>query len=167
MDGVVLGGLATSTSRILLVVHGVLGAATVAICTHLAVWSFPYLTGKPARHRGVRTFALVGTMTYAAQFALGMVLYPTYALRVKLAYLTASPSLAWVARLFDVKEHWVALGLPLALAAVVFSVRRPAGVPGPVWPRAVFACALGAAVCAWMGGLIGLYASAVRSIGSL
>jgi hypothetical protein len=66
------------------------------------------------------------------------------------------------ARLFDIKEHWAAIGLPLALLAFLLSRRAPEDL---LAARLLFGSALGAALCAWSAALIGLWVSAVRAIG--
>jgi hypothetical protein len=69
-----------------------------------------------------------------------------------------------LARLFDVKEHWVAIGLPLMAVAclLVFAwdPRRDGRGPRVL----LLACSGGAAACAWIGGLVGLIVTAVRAV---
>jgi hypothetical protein len=87
-----------------------------------------------------------------------------------------------VARLFDIKEHVVALGLVLAVAACALAfalvrMRRRAipngdgddgdGEPRIALERLLHACALGMASCAWFGGIVGLYVSSFRSVGAV
>lgn len=67
-----------SSARLLLVVHAVVGVATVATATHLVIWL--------AKKRDARFFATVGFCCYAAQFLLGNFLYPTYKVRVRAEY---------------------------------------------------------------------------------
>ena len=74
-------------ARWLLVVHAVLGAATVATTTHLALWSWQASRGRRARIPGVRWFAGVALIITALQFLVGNVLYPTYKVRVRAEYL--------------------------------------------------------------------------------
>src|SRR5262249_37265481 len=131
--------LAEWPARFGLVVHAVLGAAVVAVCTHLVVWTYPLVVGRPARPRGIAWFAAAGSILYGMQLPFGLMRYPTY--KVHVAPALANPDLGWALRLFELKEHWVALGFPLLLAAWVLARR------GSPWVR--FACALGAALCAW------------------
>ncbi len=72
---------------------------------------------------------------------------------------------AKVARWFDVKEHWLALGLMLAVAVAVMARvwdprRRGAGIA-----PAVFALAVGAALTGWIGAIIGVVVSSHRAVG--
>jgi hypothetical protein len=83
----------------------------------------------------------------------------------------ASPpaSLRPVARLFDVKEHWVALGLPIALAACALAWAwdpRKSGA-STVAGRALFAAAVGATAVAWFAATVGLVVTSYRSVGGL
>jgi hypothetical protein len=70
-----------------------------------------------------------------------------------------------IARWFDVKEHWVAMGLPLALGCMVLLLtwdpRRDGGGPATM----IFLLALGAAATLWLGAIIGVITSSWRAIG--
>jgi len=84
---------------------------------------------------------------------------------------TDAPNLDRVSRTFDIKEHWVALGLALAaaLCALVyaFDARKDLTTPGAtVAARAVVALAIAVAACAWIGAIVGLYVSSFRSVGA-
>ena len=84
-----------------------------------------------------------------------------------------APALTAVSRVFDVKEHWVALGLALAFAACALAwawdPRRDGGGAGAsaLAGKALFLFAVGTAACAWTGALVGLYVSSFRSVGAL
>lgn len=182
-------------ARWLLLVHAVLGAALVASATHLVIWTRGWMRGHYARPRGVRWFGAIVATLYLLQFGLGNLIYPVYKVRVRAEHFELMSSvvddarartearrviaertragavpdekpadLRPIARLFDVKEHWVALGVPLALAAFLLSRRTPTS---PLGGRLLFACAAGAALCAWAGALIGHWVSAVRAVGGI
>ena len=69
-----------------------------------------------------------------------------------------------VARWFDVKEHWTAIGLALALAcAALLHAWRPERHP-PALGWVAFALALGLAAITWFGAVIGLITTSYRSI---
>jgi hypothetical protein len=191
------------SARFWLIVHGVLGAALVASATHLVVWTWPLLAGKPGRWKGVRTFALVVFALYTASFALGNAIYPVYKVRVRVEYLdeasalradsearatatalvesrrtgvqvpvhrTDAPRLGHVSKIFDIKEHWVALGVPLTFALFVvvrvFDPRRDAAWAGArVVSRAIVFMSVAVAAAAWIGLLVGLYVTSFRAVG--
>jgi hypothetical protein len=177
--------LLESHARWLLVLHAVLGAAVVATTTHLAVWSWRLRRGEARRARGAVWLAVVAASLYLLQFLAGNLLYPVYKVRVRAEYLDSPPAVAGdaqtrrarslapapaappprleaIARLFDVKEHAVALGLALAVAAA-FLARYAREGTGDL----LLCCALGSAGCAWAGGLIGLWVTSFRSVGGL
>lgn len=188
-------------ARLLLVLHAILGAATIAVATHLVLWTRKALRGQGRRLAGLRWFGAVLFGLFALQFAVGNLVYPTYKVRVRgelfdlphaalddlrvraaaRAELLARegraeasapaeateepPQLPRVARLFDVKEHLVALGLFASLGLYWLS-RRSSPEQGEARVLYVglagFACAV-----TWAGAVIGLYTASIRAIGSL
>ncbi|HLU65558.1 MAG TPA: hypothetical protein VKZ63_04755 [Kofleriaceae bacterium] len=171
-----------SEARLLLVLHAVVGAATVAVATHLVVWMRGWLKGRFARRRAVVRFAWLSLALFAATFLLGNLGYPLYKVKVRSAYLENPMALAAeadsreaaearydetsrVVLWFDIKEHWVAMGFILALAcAIVLSRWNPAVHGGELAPM-VLAMALGAAATTWLAAIIGLVTSSYRAIG--
>jgi len=72
-----------------------------------------------------------------------------------------------LARWFEVKEHWVALGLALSVAcALLLFACDPRKAGRAVGPTA-FGFALCAASAAWLGAIIGLVVAASRSVAGL
>jgi hypothetical protein len=171
-------------ARILLVLHAILGAATVAASTHLVVWMRGYLRGKPQRQRAVRRFAWISLVLFGLTFLVGNLGYPVYKVKVRTGYLENPPAVeaampgaepaaveahyqrtAKMARWFDVKEHWVALGFMLALACLLILRRwEPTGEATAIAPLVVGMAATAAAT-AWLAALIGLLTSSYRAIG--
>jgi hypothetical protein len=75
---------------------------------------------------------------------------------------------AKIARWFEVKEHWVALGLALSAGCLLLLLLcdpRKSGrnMVSPV----AFGFALGAATSAWLGAVIGILVAATRSVAGL
>jgi hypothetical protein len=162
----------------------------VGATSHHLLWSRGYRRGDFSRLRGERTFAWVSAAAFAATFLLGNLLYPTYKVRVRAEFLDNPPAiaeearlrlaqheavgarppappsrgLAGVARVFDIKEHWVALGLAASL--LLFALSR---VAHPKDHPQVLALYLGLSVAqcatAWVGALIGLVTASFRSVG--
>lgn len=106
--------------RALLLVHGLTAFALLGSALHLITACLPWLWGAPGRPRLAALHAwLVPTLAFGA-FALGLWLYPTYKLDVRLAVFDTPRAagglgVPWVSRLFDLKEHLAALALPAAL----------------------------------------------------
>jgi hypothetical protein len=75
--------------------------------------------------------------------------------------------LSGVARAFDVKEHWAALGLPLAAGALALTRRWNPKTESVTSRRLLLLCTGGAALCAWLAMIIGLVVTSYRSVGGL
>ena len=163
-------------ARLLLVVHALLGGTLVALTTHHLVW---IIRSRRVRRSGEPRFALLASVFFCLTFLLGSVVYPTYRVRVRAELLDSpaavsreigartapSPSFAAprVARLFDVKEHLVALGLFASLALYGLSRRA-----SPADPEArILYVGLASFCCAttWCGVVIGLYTASIRAVG--
>lgn len=174
-------------ARWLLIGHAVLGAATVAAATHLVVWMRGWLRGRFTRRRAVQRFAWISLALFAATFLFGNLAYPIYKVRVRAEYLddpsavassmrdptperaaAAADQTAKIARWFDVKEHWVAMGLALSIAcAFVLRVWDPTEPGAAAVAPLVLGMAVGAAATAWLGAIVGLLTSSFRALGPL
>jgi hypothetical protein len=175
-------------ARLVLVVHAVLGAALVASATHLVVWMRGYLRGQFARQRAVRRFAGIAVVLFGVTFVAGNLAYPTYKVRVRAGYLENPAAVAAdvqqrggsagevdgvlattarVARWFDVKEHWAAVGLMLSIACwLILRFWNPARDGAGIAP-VVFGLAVGAAATAWLAAIVGLVTASYRAVGPL
>lgn len=172
-------------ARWLLIAHAIVGAATVAVTTHLVVWMRGWLRGRFTRRRAVQRFALLSLALFAATFAIGNLAYPIYKVRVRAGYLedpaavaaamrdptpaeitAAADRTAAAARWFDVKEHWVALGLTLtaALTLILFAWRPKADSDSRVIAPYTLLMAGGAAGAVWIAAIIGVLTAAWRAI---
>lgn len=72
---------------------------------------------------------------------------------------------AKIARWFDVKEHWISLGMALSLGCMVILLMwDPRKHPTAIAPM-VYGMALGAAATTWFGAIVGIVVSSFRSVG--
>jgi len=185
--------LADSAARWLLVLHTALGVAAVGAATHLWLWLRRYLHGQHGLRRSVVRFAWLVLALQLAAFACGNAMYPTYKVEVRAAYLenataiaatqtahvrelerlgareqpTATAELvrraAAAARWFDVKEHWVALGILVSAALVlVLALWRPDD--GPAIAPIVLGLATIAAATLWLAAIIGVLTASWRAV---
>lgn len=191
--------LTETAARWLLVLHTALGVAAVGAATHLVLWVRRYLRGDFTRHAAVRRFAWWLFASQAAAFLAGNLMYPTYKVEVRTAYLENATAVASdyaararetahiaeregvqasvpstsselvtraakAARWFDVKEHWVALGLFVTAALVLllafWDPRRDGGTLAPV----VFGLAIVVAGTLWLAAVIGVLTAAWRAV---
>ena len=191
--------LSDSAARWLLVLHTALGAAAVGAATHLVLWMRGYLRGAFGRHRAAQRFAWIAFALHAAAFVAGNVMYPTYKVEVRIAYLENAGALiaadaaearelarlaarehvpapetsatgqmvrraAKAARWFDVKEHWVAIGLFASGALVlVMSLWHPRR-DGPALAPVALALAVVIAGTVWLGAIIGVLTASWRAV---
>jgi hypothetical protein len=193
------GVLSEAAARWLLVLHTVLGAAAVGAVTHLVIWVRRYVRGQHGRRRAVRRFAWIALALHAAAFAAGNLMYPTYRVEVRAAYLENATAIsaeravrqreldriaaregapapevapasqlvseaARAARWFDVKEHWVALGLFASLGLVLLLAFWDPRTGSPAIAPAVLGLAVVIAGTVWGGAVIGVLTSSWRAV---
>ena len=171
--------LSLSAARWLLVLHTGLGVAAVAAGTHLVIWLRRYLRGTQSR-RAVVKFAAIFVALQVGAFVAGNVMYPTYKVEVRAAYLenpralaadhpaTATEELvrsaAQAARWFDVKEHWIALGLFASAAVLLILAFWDPARDGAAFAPIVVGLATIACATVWLGAIIGVLTAAWRAV---
>lgn len=193
------GVLTENAARWMLVLHTALGVAAVGAATHLVIWLRRYVRGNYGKRRAVQRFAVYALILHAGAFVAGNVMYPTYKVEVRTAYLenagaivadqtartheldkiaeregtqapepTATTEIikraAKAARWFDVKEHWVALGLLASLALVLVLRFWDPQRDGPGLASIVIGLALVIAGTVWLGAIVGVLTSAFRAV---
>ncbi len=192
--------LTESAARWVLLLHTALGVAAVGAVTHLVIWMRRYLKGDFARHRAVRRFAWIALVLHACAFLAGNVMYPTYKVRVRAAYLENASAVldqraalqrdvdkvaarehaesfelrgssdevkgaAKAARWFDVKEHWVALGLIASFGLVlILSLWDPR--TGELKALAPIALGLSIVIAGtvWLAAIVGVLVASWRAV---
>ncbi|HUS32734.1 MAG TPA: hypothetical protein VMZ53_29740 [Kofleriaceae bacterium] len=191
--------LLDTTARWLLVLHTALGVTAVGASTHLVLWTRRYLRGQYGKRRAVRRFAWIVLAFQLGAFVAGNIMYPTYKVEVRAAYLenqvaisgeaatherelgkiTAreggqayeSPATremvrraAEAARWFDIKEHWVALGLLASAALLLILWRWNPQEDGLEIAPVVSALAWMAAGTIWFGAIVGVLTASWRAV---
>ena len=191
--------LTEAAARWLLVLHTALGVAAVAAATHLVLWSRGFLRGSFGRLRAARRFAWIALVLQILAFAAGNVMYPTYKVEVRAAYLENSEAIAAAqaghqrqlerlaareaatapeptatgdlvhgaartARWFDIKEHWVALGILASLALVLVLGFWAPPEDGRELAPVVFGLALIIAGTVWLAAIIGVAVASWRAV---
>jgi hypothetical protein len=181
-----------SLARPLLLCHAIAAAVLVGATTHHLLWVRHYVWGRYGQVKAEKRFATICAVTFLVTFIGGNLLYPTYKVRVRAEYFdnpaaiseevklrvaqhelvgvkprsapTVVASLSPIARLFDIKEHWVALGCAVSVALWLLSRRLHPREDRRVLPLYV---ALSAIQCstAWFGAIVGLLTASYRSVG--
>jgi hypothetical protein len=179
-------------ARPLLLVHAIAAAVLVGATTHHLVWCRHYVYGRYGHARAEKRFATITAFTFVLTFVVGNLLYPTYKVRVRAEYFDNPPAIAEevklraaqheavgvaprpmpnvvatlspVARLFDIKEHWVALGCAASVILWILSRKLH-----PKDDRRVLPLYLGLSMVqcgtAWFGAIVGLVTASFRSVG--
>jgi hypothetical protein len=191
--------LSESAARWLLVLHTALGVGAVGAATHLFLWLRRYVRGERGRRRAVVRFAWLLLALQLGAFACGNLMYPTYKVEVRAAYLENSGAIlgestahdrelsriaqreatepvhgaattelvrhaAAAARWFDVKEHWVALGIFVAGALLlVLSLWDPARDGRAIAPIVLALSGITAATV-WLAAIVGVLTAAMRAV---
>jgi len=191
--------LTETAARWLLVLHTALGVAAVGAATHLAIWLRRYVRGRYGMRRSVRRFATLALVLHALAFGAGNLMYPTYKVEVRTAYLEnegaviadraararaldqladrehaervvhepageAVDRAARAARWFDVKEHWVALGLLASLALVFLLAFWDPSIGEAALAPVVQGLSFVVAGTLWLAAIIGVLTAAWRTI---
>jgi hypothetical protein len=191
--------LTEAAARWVLVLHTALGVAAVGAATHLVLWSRGFLRGSFGRLPAVRRFAWIVLVLQVIAFGAGNVMYPTYKVEVRAAYLENSEAIATdqashdrqleriaqregvrtpeatatsalvrraarAAHWFDVKEHWIALGILSSLALVfVLGFWDPRSAGRELVPI-VFGLTVIIAGTVWLGAVIGVLTATWRAV---
>ena len=114
MPDIVFDGAA----RLLVLLHAAAAIVLVGASTHHALIAIGYLRGTYKERLG-RIYAATVAVAYGITFVLGLFAYPTFRYHVRGLYLDRYEP--WASNLFDTKENFAALGLPLVIAAFVLS----------------------------------------------
>ena len=101
----------------LLILHGLVGVALLGAITHQTVSVFRRRQARSGsfidRYTGVNThvFTTAVLWLYPVGLIMGAVIYPAYRLNVRIPF--EEMSLGWAVGLFELKEHFAAIGLAL------------------------------------------------------
>ena len=191
--------LLDTTARWLLVLHTALGVAAVGASTHLVLWTRRYLRGQYGKRRAVRRFTWIVLALQLAAFVAGNVMYPTYKVEVRAAYLENQTAVsnqaaaqnkelsriaereggqasqapatrelvkraAEAARWFDIKEHWIALGLLASFALLLIFSRWDPQTDGMTIAPIVSMLTWLTAGTIWFGAIVGLLTASWRAV---
>jgi len=92
----------------------------VGSMTHNLLIIIDYLRGKFGRQRLEWLYIRVSLWAYIVVYIIGALIYPAYRIYIRHEYF--DPQLPWATGLFEVKEHWGAVGL--ALLFVYYFLRK-------------------------------------------
>ena len=104
----------------LLLVHLFATFVLVGSMTHNLLIVIGYVRGKFGRQKLEWLYVRVSLWAYTIVYVIGVLIYPAYGARIRHPYL--DQQLPWATGLFEVKEHWGAVGL--AMLFVYYFLRK-------------------------------------------
>jgi hypothetical protein len=151
-------------AKVLLCLHAAAAVVLIGSATHNAILSVRQLMGTPVRVALQRLYVRVLGWAYLCTFALGLINYPTFRLDVREAYLDTNVPLA--TGFFEVKEHWIAIGLVILacywpMSRSMHASRRTSDA----WLYHVLGILMACIV--WLAMLTGLFVTAIRPLGGV
>lgn len=148
-------------TKVLLVLHAAAAIVLIGSATHGAVLAVRNLLGRPPRPKLQRLYASVTGVAYLVCFALGLLIYPPFRVDVRAAYF--DPEVPLATGFFEVKEHWLGVGLLALFAFWPMSRRVDLRARTPeVWLFSMLALTL--ALVVWFGTFTGLGLVALRPV---
>lgn len=106
--------------EILLLVHLFATFVLVGSMTHNLLIVVGYVRGKFSRQKLEWLYVRVSLWAYIIVYIIGALIYPAFRIYIRHDFL--DPQLPWATGLFEVKEHWGAVGL--ALLFVYYFLRK-------------------------------------------
>ena len=148
--------------KLLMVLHATAAVVLIGSTTHNGIIAFLHLRGRPYRPKLQRTYVRIMGWAYLTTFSLGLLNYPAFRLTVRRDYLDEQVPLA--AAFFEVKEHW--LGIGLLLLACYWPMSRTMDVRRRS-PDATLYHLIGMTMVAivWLAMFTGLIVAAIRPVG--
>ena len=151
-------------ARVLVMLHAAAAIVLIGAATHHAIIAWGYVRGRWKVRLG-RIYAATVAGAYGATFGLGLLAYPTFRYQVRALVLDRSEP--WASNLFDTKENFAALGLPLVAIALglcrsIGPDLEATGERGLVWAYA--ACVWLVAAVVWFAVFSGLAITLTRGV---
>lgn len=106
--------------KILLLIHLFATFVLVGSMTHNLLIVVGYLRGKFGRQKLEQRYTRVSLWAYTIVYVIGALIYPAYGAHIRHIYF--DPELPWATGLFEVKEHWGAIGL--AMIFIYYFLRK-------------------------------------------
>lgn len=149
-------------TKLLLVLHATSAIVLVGSATHNGVLAVRHLAGNPVRKQLQRLYVRIVGWAYLVTFVLGLATYPSFRLDVRAAWLDEHVPMA--AQIFEIKEHWLALGL--VILAGYWPMSRTIDVARRTTDARLYHfCGIALAVIVLMATFTGLSLVAIRPVG--
>ena len=143
----------------LLLFHLFLTFILIGSMTHNLFCVLGYIKGRFNRQKLEFRYAKVSFWSYLIVYIIGALIYPAYRIYIRADYF--DPKLPWATGLFEVKEHWGAIGLGMFL---VYYILRRSFQPSDEKEKLVFyipLCLL-LNIIVWYKIVVGCYLSLLK-----
>lgn len=145
----------------LLILHSLMAILLLGAMTHNVLLTVPYLWKRYKKVRLEKLYVKVIFVAYSLTFALGAVVYPNYRYHVRDLYF--DKHMPWASHLFDIKEHWAAIGLGLVGVFFLLSLSfDPRQDRERVLLYVFLSCAITLTV--WFNLIAGLWLTALKGV---
>ena len=121
--------------KVLLLIHLGLAMVLLGASCHAAVAAWQVVLGRAAKLRLYRTYCSILLAVFPLTLALGAIIYPGFSMHVRPLF---DHDLPWATGLFEIKEHMMALLLPLV--AVQHACSRGSRPIPPVLQACIASC---------------------------
>ncbi len=143
---------------LILMLHLLITFVLVGSMTHNLLVVFKYVRGKFGRKRLEWLYVRVAFWSYLVVYITGAVIYPAFRVYIRGA---AFDPLKWPTGLFEVKEHWGALGM--ALFVIYYLLRKsfdPEQEKHKLWFYVPLCVLINAII--WYKVIVGCYLSSLK-----
>lgn len=147
-------------ARLLVLLHAAAAIVLIGATTHHLLIALRYLRGRFQLRLG-RIYAATLAVAYGVTFLLGSLAYPAFRYHVRGLYLDRYEP--WASNLFDIKENFAALGLPLVVTILVLSRILDPKADRPLL-RAYAATSILLAAIVWFAVISGLIVTMTRGV---
>ncbi len=145
--------------EVLLLAHLFVTIVLLGSLTHNLLIVVKYVRGKFGRQKLEWFYVRVSFWSYVIVYVLGALIYPAFRVYIRADYF--DPKLPWATGLFEVKEHWGAVGL--ALFFVYYLLRKsfqPETERDKLWFHVPLCVLLN--VIVWYKVVVGCYLSLLK-----
>ena len=109
-----------SIAKFLMLVHAGASIALVGATTHNGILAFSHLRGGQQKSALQRRYVSWMFWLFLLTFVIGLLIYPAYRVHVRAEYFDLQ--LPFATRLFEIKEHWLAIAL--GILAIYYPLSR-------------------------------------------
>lgn len=147
--------------KLFLIIHALFAILLLGSMTHHVLIATRYFWGNFKKIRLEKLYVKVAFVSYVITFALGSIIYPSYRYHVRDQYFDIHAP--WASNLFDIKEHWSAIGLAIFIIFFLMSLKiEPKKDKAYLFTYVFFSIVL--AIIVWFSLISGLILTSVKAV---